>query len=472
MSKNKNDIEAFKKYLSDEMDQQEAHDFEKSVLVDPFEQDALDGLESIPADKAFSDIDKLKVRVKKYKKGFKWMKLAAAIALLIVSAVSVWIILGPLEKQQRLAMENELAQEEPVKETHEITPPPGGKAFEVEELITGDSVENATNQLIPIYGNKINGEEVKDKLIEDRLSASNARKPVSPETVDMEESEVLLEEIVTEPIPFPEEERVAVVDDLIEVDESALEMTTKSTSTLEQETSQPAPKKEKSRKKDRAKSPKERTKKKKLASETDELFADETSSKVTGQVIDENGDPLPGVTVMIKGTTLGTTTDIDGNYVIEKASNSVLLVSFVGFTAQEIQVGNRNQVDVTLNSDVQALEEVVVVGYGGKETEPAPSYAPAAPSVGNKRYKNQIERNLKYPEEARLNKIEGTVVLELTINPSGGIQNIKVKKSLGYGCDEEAIRLVNEGTGWTPANRNGSNVEDKVRVKIKFKIPE
>ncbi len=78
----------------------------------------------------------------------------------------------------------------------------------------------------------------------------------------------------------------------------------------------------------------------------------------------EDPEGIPGVSVIVKGTVQGTTTDINGNYSISTNSNSVLIFSFVGMQSQEITVANRNQIDVTLSASTTGLDEVVVVGYG------------------------------------------------------------------------------------------------------------
>jgi hypothetical protein len=87
---------------------------------------------------------------------------------------------------------------------------------------------------------------------------------------------------------------------------------------------------------------------------------------ITGTVTTaEEGDPLPGVNVMIKGTQQGTITDLDGNYRIDVVdSNNVLVFSFIGFESQEITIDNQTVIDVALIEDRVSLEEVVVVGYG------------------------------------------------------------------------------------------------------------
>jgi len=86
---------------------------------------------------------------------------------------------------------------------------------------------------------------------------------------------------------------------------------------------------------------------------------------VTGAVTDENGQPMPGVNVIEKGTTNGTSTDKDGRYKISvQDENATLVISFIGYAAQEVAIGGRSTIDVHMAPDLQALQEVVVVGYG------------------------------------------------------------------------------------------------------------
>ena len=89
-------------------------------------------------------------------------------------------------------------------------------------------------------------------------------------------------------------------------------------------------------------------------------------AQVSGTVTTQQNEPLPGVNVLVKGTTQGTTTDANGRFALEIAdrSTAVLTFSFIGYANQEIAVGNRTIIDVQLQEDVQSLQEVVVVGYG------------------------------------------------------------------------------------------------------------
>lgn len=136
--------------------------------------------------------------------------------------------------------------------------------------------------------------------------------------------------------------------------------------------------------------------------------------QVSGRVTDDQGQPIPGVNVIIKGTTNGTTTDMDGRYTIDVAGEDATLVfSFIGFTSQEIVVGNRTSIDVTLLSDVVSLEEVVVVGYG---TEQKKDLTSAVTTVTNKEL-------LQGAFNSPLQMIDGKVAGVTVSNPAAGDPN-------------------------------------------------
>ncbi|HEX8532336.1 MAG TPA: SusC/RagA family TonB-linked outer membrane protein, partial [Cytophagales bacterium] len=90
---------------------------------------------------------------------------------------------------------------------------------------------------------------------------------------------------------------------------------------------------------------------------------------VSGRVTDENGSALPGVSVLVKGTTNGTATDAEGRYKLTAPDNGTLVFSFIGYTAQERAIGGQSTIDIKLAADVETLGEVVVVGYGTQKKE-------------------------------------------------------------------------------------------------------
>lgn len=102
--------------------------------------------------------------------------------------------------------------------------------------------------------------------------------------------------------------------------------------------------------------------------------------KVSGTVTDETGSGLPGATIVVKGTTTGTTTDIDGNYALQVPEGSTLTVSFIGYQTEELAINGRSIINISLTEDLGDLEEVVVVGYS---TQNKASLTSAVSVIGN-----------------------------------------------------------------------------------------
>ena len=93
-------------------------------------------------------------------------------------------------------------------------------------------------------------------------------------------------------------------------------------------------------------------------------------NQVSGQVSDDEGNSLPGVNVLVKGTSQGTVTDVDGRYTLPvPGSESVLQFSFIGYVTEEVEVGTRSTINISLSPDIKTLSEIVVVGYGTQRRE-------------------------------------------------------------------------------------------------------
>ena len=99
------------------------------------------------------------------------------------------------------------------------------------------------------------------------------------------------------------------------------------------------------------------------------------AKKVTGKITDATGEPIIGASVLVKGTGTGTVTDIDGKFTVDAAVGSTLVISFVGYTTNEIKVGTANAYNIVLQDDTQALSEVVVTAMGIKKEKKALGYA-------------------------------------------------------------------------------------------------
>ncbi|EPR71368.1 SusC/RagA family TonB-linked outer membrane protein [Cyclobacterium qasimii] len=107
---------------------------------------------------------------------------------------------------------------------------------------------------------------------------------------------------------------------------------------------------------------------------------------IKGRVVDSKGLGIPGATVLIQGTNMGTATDIDGNFSLDIPDNAVLIFSFIGYEQQVISVGNQSEVNVTMAEDLSSLDEIVVVGYG---TQKKVNLTGAVSSITSKELVNQ-----------------------------------------------------------------------------------
>lgn len=197
---------------------------------------------------------------------------------------------------------------------------------------------------------------------------------------------------------------------------------------------------------------------------------------ITGIVKDsEDGYIMPGVNVIVKGTTLGTMTDAEGKFELNLDSiPERLQFSFIGFESTEVAPGNKKTLDVIMDPAISELNEVVVVGYASsydkEETETYMEWA--APDGGKRAYREYLHKNLRYPDVALNNNVEGRVTIQFTVETNGNISDIKVLRGIGFGCDEEVIRLIKSGPKWNPTKKNTVAVPDKVRVRMRFSLPK
>lgn len=145
---------------------------------------------------------------------------------------------------------------------------------------------------------------------------------------------------------------------------------------------------------------------------------------LTGTVTDESGIPLPGVTILVKGTQKGVNSDNNGKFKITVANEKAVLVfSFVGYIAQEIEVGTKTTINISLKADNKALEEVVVVGYGTKSRKDVTG---SIASISTQDIKDMPVTNVA---EGMAGKMPGVLIQQTTGAP-GNSPSIKIR---GFG---------------------------------------
>lgn len=474
MSIDRNHSEQFERYLKGQMSPKEANAFEREVLDDPFAQEALKGFEAHGAN-ALNDLNKLRNQIAtQKKKPISYMRIAAVVALLIIGSFSVYEFTNQIEGEH-LAME-----EEPIEGLIQAIPAP-------------DTVSIPDTQELELADGTLTTEEAPVESIKPDEARNDEAAQVA--MVEQAEEELAVEAISDEVLAEVQEAEIQEVnesdsDDAVDFSDvlqsrtsgmqvKSAEVAPKAifldTSALDDIviTAQPLVAKKESLGNAINETDEESAKTSKRAKATPRAATQRSASTsvatISGKVTDDAGEPLPGVSIIIQGTTTGVTTDVDGIYQLPKVGDLTLIFTYVGFETQEIEAGDRSTIDVTMGGATE-LQEVVVTGYSEDSFQESPSYSPARPKDGNRAFKDYLEVNLKYPDTAKTNEVEGTVILELTINASGEISDITIKKSLGFGCDQEAIRLVREGPEWNAAEKDGNNVEDKVRVRVKFKL--
>ena len=99
------------------------------------------------------------------------------------------------------------------------------------------------------------------------------------------------------------------------------------------------------------------------------LLASAQSKQVTGTVANTDNRPIAGATVLVEGTTVGTTTDANGRFSISAPADGTLKISFIGYQTQTVSVAGKTQINVSLQEDTQAIDDVIVVAYGTAKKE-------------------------------------------------------------------------------------------------------
>lgn len=136
---------------------------------------------------------------------------------------------------------------------------------------------------------------------------------------------------------------------------------------------------------------------------------------ITGTVKESTGSPLPGVSVLVKGTTVGTVTDADGNYSISAGPDVVLTFSFIGYKSQEILVAQQSKIEVTMNEDTRTLDEVIVIGYGEVKRSDVTG------SISSVKGEDLRRTNVTTLEQALQGRVPGMVIQQVSGQPGGGV---------------------------------------------------
>ena len=157
---------------------------------------------------------------------------------------------------------------------------------------------------------------------------------------------------------------------------------------------------------------------------------------VTGVVLDKTGETVIGASVLVKGTTNGTITDVDGNFTLKNVQeDAVLQVSFVGYKAQDVALKGQSNIKVTLEEDTEVLDEVVVIGYGSVKKSSLTG------AVAKMDAKSIQDRPLARPETALQGQLAGVSVRSITGEPGADMQ-IRVRGAASVNANSDPLYVV------------------------------
>lgn len=157
------------------------------------------------------------------------------------------------------------------------------------------------------------------------------------------------------------------------------------------------------------------------------------NGKVTGTVVDDLG-PVAGASVVVKGTTNGNITDMDGNFTLEGVKNGdIIQISFIGYTTQEIKYTGQSTLQIKLAEDTQKLEEVVVVGYG---TQKKVTVTGSVASVSGEELKASPTTNLT---NGMVGRMPGVIGFQTADEPGGGGTTIRIRGTNSLGSNDPLV---------------------------------
>lgn len=430
MSKKKHNIpslQQFLDYIHRRMDSRQQHSFEQQMQKDAFAEEAMEGLTMLDEDRIRRDIDRLNQNIRgtgRSKRAIWLGSIAASIALLVVVSTAFWAV----ERTRKLQERSILTLEEPL-----IVPD-----LQEEDIFRPDTPPDTAQQPSTILPH-------------------SASVPVATEDAEFYVDAETMEEHLPQIAIRNEEPPAAIAGQRRE------------TLIVAAEEAPPVPSMQ---------SP-QRENDIRIRGVATQTTA--THRELKGQVVDAlDGSPIPGVTILIAGTTQGVITDQEGRFTIQAppGEDVKLIASFIGMQPKEFNAHQlaENQT-ISMDTDIAALSEVVVVGYGTQRGFPqdyvepdykkSTSYLPPEPVGGQRAFRRYINEQAIIPPSWELSR--AVVIVDFDVDTQGRLSDFRFIRSPGLAFEEKAKTILLGGPQWQPATLSGAPLKETVRVRMVFR---
>ena len=416
------------RYNEGKMNDTEMHQVEMHLLSCDLCSDALEGISFLEPEEIAFSVEELKGRLSdkirnNNKAGVPYLRWAAVVAIVLLSSVSIFLILDKTNNSESKIVKKESSKEENL---------PFIASKPLEELETDATAPE------------------KITTIENTLAVNQNKKESSSNSYSYN----LSEESASEVYDSEEEEEEEIAD--INLEEAPMEE-----GKLESIELEPFEERESFASKS-------------MGIPSDRRLKLANQKFISGKILDESGAPVPGADIILKGSTKGVISDINGEYKLGiPDSDTAIQISFIGYATAEIPIQDTTtSLTTILEPDMMALSEVVVVGYGTQEkrnvtgaTVAIETPSPPKPVDGNRKFNKYLKENLS-TEEAIKEGVRGKIKLSFFVEADATLTNFKIIDAIGYGLDEAAIQLVKEGSEWIPAKSGEQTVRQQVIVTI------
>jgi len=424
-------IENLIRYLRGKLPNKERHSIEREMNDDPFLSDAMDGYAKFSADSVKNDMVELEARLKgrvsetKTRSLKPFIQIAASIILLVGIATTVYIL-----------SDTDLPITEIAEQIHEE---------QETEAIDKTAVSEPRQPETESTASKQEKERVRAK------SKTKVNQKEEPVRVVQEASKEEFKSATGNEMPaLEDEEQIGSAIAQAPIQKKQIEAASASEAGLME-----------------------------LRSEES---VEEGLLTISGKAVDmETFEPLPGVSIVVQGTTDGTLTDLEGNFSIETEPDDIIVMSYVGYLTEEISVDklSKQEEPIALKQDLVEMDEVVVTGYGTQKKRSAKTVSEPAkidmaafeegatqpePIIGFKEFKAYIQEEKQVDENNSI-----SIKLSFVVDANGEISDIKVlDTTIDRKYKKEAIRLLKEGPEWKPGIVSGlpQKLETSIVVRL------